>query len=71
MNLQFVKGNASDACVALSGTVSIRVDVTCHNGYAGCPISGRSTILNVTLDTGDACPVSEQVQFSAADLAGN
>lgn len=70
-DLVFTKGSASDACVALQGAVAVRLFLECSSGYgSGCPVTNQSIVINVILATGDACPVTEQVRFSAALLTG-
>eukprot|EP00027_Filamoeba_sp_ATCC50430_P016229 CAMPEP_0168568304 /NCGR_PEP_ID=MMETSP0413-20121227/15502_1 /TAXON_ID=136452 /ORGANISM="Filamoeba nolandi, Strain NC-AS-23-1" /LENGTH=511 /DNA_ID=CAMNT_0008600623 /DNA_START=135 /DNA_END=1666 /DNA_ORIENTATION=+ len=70
ISLGFVAGSAPDACNGLSGSVTVRLNVTCSDGAgAACPLLGGETVQVVlSLSTSDACPVTEQITFTTSTL---
>lgn len=73
VSLNFVKGSASASCDALSGSITVQFIVNCSQGYgSNCPVNGSQTAtITVTLQTGNACPTTQTIQFSTATLTGN
>lgn len=72
VSLNFGGSLGVDACSALSGSVVVEFSLTCSEGLgAGCPLSGNETAqVTLFLNTGSACPVTDQIQFTTATLSG-
>jgi len=61
----YPQGSVSDPCVGLSGIDKHSFSVSCTT--ASCPSSGNFNV-SLSLNTGDACPATDIIEFSQSSL---
>lgn len=69
-SLKFKQGSADAPCDALSGSITIKYNVTCAQGLGSeCPLFGNETVaILLTLATGSSCPATDTITFTATTL---
>jgi hypothetical protein len=70
VSVNFGQGLAGDACDALAGNITLQFEVTCSEGLGiNCPIqTPEIALVTVILQTGDSCPVTEQIRFTVTNI---